>query len=137
MRSALYEGSLVHVRHEPRHHAFKYPVAYWVLDLDELPEIERRLRLVSVNHRNAVTLRDGDHFDGDLSLKDAVRRFAGDPEINRVLCLTQLRVFGYVFNPVSFYWCYHADGELACMSAELNNTFGERLPDHPPVRPLR
>ncbi len=43
--------------------------------------------------------------------------------------LTQLRVLGYVFNPVSFYWCYRADGSLACMIAELSNTFGERLPE--------
>ena len=43
--------------------------------------------------------------------------------------LTQLRVLGYVFNPVSFYWCYRGDGSLACMIAELNNTFGERLPE--------
>lgn len=129
MRSALYTGTLVHARREPRRHVFRYPVAYWLLDLDELPELERRLRLVSVNRWNVVSLRDADHFDGDLALKDAVRRFAGDPEIERVLCLTQLRVLGYVFNPVSFYWCYRADGELACMVAELNNTFGERLPE--------
>ena len=63
MKSALYTGSLVHVRHEPRRHVFKYPVAYWLLDLDELPELERRLRLLTVNGRNAITLRDGDHFD--------------------------------------------------------------------------
>ena len=43
--------------------------------------------------------------------------------------LTQPRVLGYVFNPVTFYWCYRADGSLACMVAELNNTFGERLPE--------
>jgi len=129
VRSALYTGTLVHARREPRRNVFRYPVAYWLLDLDELAELERRLRLVSVNRRNVVSLRDADHFDGDLALKDAVRRFAGDPEIERVLCLTQLRVLGYVFNPVSFYWCYRADGELACMVAELNNTFGERLPE--------
>ena len=137
MRSALYAGTLVHVRHEPTRHVFKYPVAYWLVDLDELPELDRRLRLVSVNRRNAVTLRESDHFDGDLPLKEAVRRFAGDPGIERVLCLTQLRVFGYVFNPVSFYWCYRADGDLACMIAELNNTFGERLPELLPGSTLR
>jgi DUF1365 family protein len=54
---------------------------------------------------------------------------AGDPSIERVLMLAQLRVCGYVFNPVSFYWCYRRDGSLACMVAELNNTFGERLPE--------
>jgi DUF1365 family protein len=137
VRSALYTGTLVHARHEPRRHVFRYPVAYWLLDLDELPELERRLRLVSVNRRNAVTLRDSDHFAGDLPLKEAVREFAGDPTIDRVFCLTQLRVLGYVFNPVSFYWCYRADGELACMVAELNNTFGERLPELLPGSSLR
>ncbi len=137
MRSALYTGTLVHARHEPRRHVFKYPVAYWLLDLDELPEIERRLRLVSVNRRNLVELREADHFDGLLPVKEAVRRFAGDASIDRVLCLTQLRVAGYVFNPVSFYWCYRGDGELACMVAELNNTFGERLPELLPGSSLR
>jgi DUF1365 family protein len=129
VRSALYTGPHVHARHEPRRHVFRYPVAYWLLDLDELPALERRVRLVSVNRRNVVSYRDRDHFEGDLTLKDAVRRFTGDPEIERVLCLTQLRVLGYVFNPVSFYWCYRGDGELSCMVAELNNTFGERLPE--------
>ena len=129
MRSALYTGHLVHARHEPRRRVFRYPVAYWLLDLDELPELERRLRLVSVNRRNVVSFRDRDHFDGDKPLKQAVVEFAGDPEIERVLVLTQLRVLGFVFNPVSFYWCYRSDGSLSCMVAELNNTFGERHPE--------
>jgi hypothetical protein len=38
-------------------------------------------------------------------------------------------VLGYVFNPVSFYWCYRDDGSLVCVVAELSNTFGERLPE--------
>ena len=62
-------------------------------------------------------------------VKQAVIDFAGDPSIERVLMLTQLRVLGYVFNPVSFYWCYRGDGSLACMVSELSNTFGERLPE--------
>jgi DUF1365 family protein len=128
--SALYEGTLVHTRHEPKRHGFRYPVAYWLLDLDELPELDRRFRLLSVNRRNVLSLCDRDHFDGgETPLKEAVVRFAGDRSIERVLVLTQLRVLGYVFNPVSFYWCYRADGSLACMVAELNNTFGERLPE--------
>ena len=42
--------------------------------------------------------------------------------------LTNLRVLGHVFNPVSFWWCYRGDGTLACVVAEVNNTFGDRLP---------
>lgn len=130
MRSALYEGTLMHSRRTPTQHTFRYPVCYWLLDLDELPELERRLRLLSVNRPNVVTFHDADHFDADgAPIKDAVLQFTGDPEIERVLMLTQLRVLGYVFNPVSFFWCYRGDGSLACMVAELSNTFGERLPE--------
>ena len=128
MRSAVYTGTLTHARRVPARHVFRYPVSYWLFDLDELPELERRLRLFSVNRRNFVSLRDGDHFDG-APLKRAVVDLADDPTIERVLMLTQPRVLGYVFNPVSFYWCYRGDGSLACMVAELNNTFGERLPE--------
>jgi DUF1365 family protein len=128
VRSAVYTGTLLHARRAPARHVFRYPVSYWLFDLDELPELEQRLRLFSVNRRNVVSLRDGDHFDGG-ALKQAVVRLAGDPSIERVLMLTQPRVLGYVFNPVSFYWCYRADGSLACVVAELSNTFGERLPE--------
>ena len=118
----------MHSRRTPARNVFRYPVSYWLLDLDELPELDRRLPLVAVNRPALVSFRDADHFDGS-PVKDAVVRFTGDPSIERVLLLTQLRVLGYVFNPVSFYWCYRAGGELACMVAELGNTFGERLPE--------
>ncbi len=129
VRSALYTGTLVHARRTPTRHVFRYPVSYWLFDLDELAELERRLRLFSVNRRNVVSLRDGDHFEGAAPLKQAVLGLAGDPSIESVLMLTQPRVLGYVFNPVSFYWCYRGDGSLACVVSELNNTFGERLPE--------
>ncbi len=129
MKSAVYTGKLMHARRTPSRHVFRYPVSYWLFDLDELPALERRLRLFSVNRRNVVSLRDGDHFDGTKPLKQAVIEYAGDPTIERVLTLTQPRVLGYVFNPVSFHWCYRADGSLSCIVAELNNTFGERLPE--------
>ena len=128
MRSGVYVGTLLHTRRAPARHVFRYPVSYWLFDLDELPDLEQRLRLFSVNRRNVVSLRDADHFDGS-ALKQAVVELAGDPSIERVLMLTQPRVLGYVFNPVSFYWCYRADGSLACLVAELSNTFGERLPE--------
>jgi DUF1365 family protein len=128
VRSALYTGTLMHSRRTPRRNVFRYPISYWLLDLDELPELERRLWPVRVNRRGLVTFRDGDHFDGS-EVKAAAIAFTRDPTVTRVLMLTQLRVLGYVFNPVSFYWCYRADGELACMISEVGNTFGERLPE--------
>jgi DUF1365 family protein len=128
VNSALYEGTLMHARRTPRRNIFRYRVSTFLVDLDELPELERRLHLFSHNGRNVVSLHDGDHFEGGR-LKEQVVSLAGDGTIERVLMLAQLRVLGYVFNPVSFFWCYRADGSLACMVAELNNTFGERLPE--------
>jgi DUF1365 family protein len=118
----------MHVRRTPVHNLFTYPVSYWLLDLDELSELERRLALFSHNGRNVVSFRDRDHLDGSAT-KDAVLALVDDASVDRVVMLTQPRVLGYVFNPVSFYWCYRADGSLACMVAELSNTFGERLPE--------
>jgi DUF1365 family protein len=128
VRSALYNGTLIHARRGAVENVFRYGVSYFLLDLDELPELDRRLKVFSVNRPNLVSLHDRDHFDG-APLKAAVLDFVGDPSVERVEMLAQLRVLGYVFNPVTFYWCYRADGELACMVAELNNTFGERLPE--------
>jgi DUF1365 family protein len=119
----------MHVRRTPVRNAFTYPVSYWLIDLDELPELDRRLRLVSFNRTNVISFQERDHFDGDRPVKQAVLELVDDPEVERVLMLAQPRVLGYVFNPVTFYWCYRGDGSLACMVAELNNTFGERLPE--------
>ena len=125
MNSALYVGTVMHARHSPRDHVFRYPVYQWLIDLDELPELNRRFRLFGLNRRAVTSWYDEDHID--------VRAYLAENGIDlgegaRVVCLTNLRVLGYVFNPVSFWWCYRAGGELACIVAEINNTFGERLP---------
>ena len=124
MNSALYTGTLMHVRRTPARNVFRYRVCYFLLDLDELAALERRIALFSVNRANLVSLQDADHFDG-RALKQSVLEATGDADVERVLMLTQLRVLGYVFNPVSFYWCYGRGG-LRCILAELNNTFSER-----------
>jgi DUF1365 family protein len=121
VRSALYTGTVMHARRTPRANVFRYRVCMYLLDLDELPELDRRLRLFGWNRRNVLSLRDRDHLD--------VRAYLGEHgiEADRILLLTNLRTFGYVFNPVSFFYCYRG-GELACIVAEVSNTFGERLP---------
>ena len=116
MRSGLYTGTVMHARVTPAENVFRYRVCFYLLDLDELPALDRQLALFGWNRPNVVTYRDSDHLDV-RSLVDA----------DRYLLLTNLRVLGYVFNPVSFFYCYQG-GELACIVAEVSNTFGERLP---------
>ena len=125
MNSALYVGTVMHARRSPASNVFRYPVYQWLVDPDELPELDRRFRLFGWNRRNVTTWHDADHLDLPAYLdRNGIELGPG----GRLLCLTNLRVLGYVFNPVSFWWCYRADGELACIVAEINNTFGERLP---------
>ncbi len=131
MTSCLFHGSLSHARRRPVEHRFRYPATMFYLDLDELPALDR-LRLFGVNRRALFGYRDRDHVDGGPgAARDKIAAFlrAGgfDPSRMRIHLLTQCRLFGYVFNPVSFFYAYEASGALAAIVAEVNNTFGERL----------
>jgi cyclopropane-fatty-acyl-phospholipid synthase len=133
VRSALYTGRLMHARQAPVTNRFSYRVCFWVLDLDEVDELDDGLRLFSYNRRNVVTLYDRDHLgDPTRSIKANVLDFLAERGVGldggRILMLTNLRVAGYVFNPVSFFYCYGTDERLACIVAEVGNTFGERHP---------
>jgi DUF1365 family protein len=130
MESALYVGKLRHRRFSPRAHSFSYPVYMAFLDIDRLPELMRVSPFASYNGWNWTAFCDRDHFgDPQQTLRD---RLTGDAARNGValpdgpiFLLTHLRYLGYVFNPVSFYYCYDASGQLEMMLAEVNSTFGE------------
>jgi DUF1365 family protein len=137
LRSCLYTGVLAHSRSTPRPNAFRHPVAVFRLDLDELPLLDRRLRLLGVERPNLVSLRSRDHLGTRRTLKENVVAYLGDRGVDleggRIEVVTMLRVLGYVFNPVSFFYCHDAAGTLRFVVAEVNNTFGERLPYLLPV----
>jgi len=135
MRSALYVGRVLHHRLTEPQHRFRYRVYYHLLDLDDLSAIEASVWLFGHRRVRPVRFRDRDHL-GDRSQSTAVniRAFLHGngitDRIGRVLLLTQCRVFGFVFNPVSFYYCYGEPGDgaapLVAVVAEVHNTFGER-----------
>lgn len=125
--SAIYEGRVRHRRHAPREHAFTYRMAQLYLDLDEVDAVFRERWLWSVDRWNLAEFRRSD-FLGDPAqpLADAVRdRVAsatGERPAGAIRLLTHLRYAGYVFNPVSFYYCHAADGALHSIVAEITNT---------------
>ena len=125
VKSALYVGTVMHARRSPHEHVFRYPVYMALLDLDELPTLDRRFRLFGWNRRAVTSFHDADHIDIHAILAEHGVELGDGGSIQ---VLTNLRVLGYVFNPVSFWWCRRGDGSLACIVAEVNNTFGERLP---------
>ena len=121
----------MHRRRAPVVHTFRYRLAVFALDLDELDELARTRRLFGVNRGNLVSFFDRDHMDGRAgSTKDKALAFLRAHGVGldggRIVLLTQCRMFHYVFNPVSFYYCHHADGTLRAVIAEVNSTFGER-----------
>lgn len=129
--SALYVGHVTHRRLVPKHHFLRHSV-YWLLaDLCELPELDRRLRLFSHNRPNLMSLYDRDHAGGlPDSLLNQMRlqlnaAGIGDNDV-KISLLCMPRVAGYDFNPLSVYFCRRADGSLAAIIYEVNNTFGGR-----------
>lgn len=128
--SALYRGDLVHVRTDdiaPRR--FRYPVFVASIDPAELPALHRRLRLFSHGGRNLYALHDTDYEDGARGLAaahHAALAAHGLPAPAHARLVTNLRVMGYVFNPVSFFLGYGATGALETVVAEVNNTYGGR-----------
>lgn len=130
-RSAVYVGHVAHRRLRPRVHTFRYR-AYWLLiDIDELPRLDRRLRLFSLNRWNLFSFYDRDHTRIDAQpLRQALHTQLEASGIDlaggaiRSLCMP--RVLGFVFNPLSVHFCHHADGRLAAIVYEVHNTFGQR-----------
>ena len=129
MKSAMYWGHVMHNRLRPKKHRFQYSIALWLLDLDELPALAKRLKLFSLNRFNCVAFHEKDYGDGSGSpLKQQVIDLLGVHNINapdsvRLLCSP--RFLGYVFNPLSVYYCYRK-GLLSALVYEVSNTFGER-----------
>jgi len=129
--SALYIGSVGHQRHGSRPHRLTYRVFSMLIDLDEMPALDAGLRLFAHNRGGLFSLLDRDHGQGDgRDLKSYVREqlaAAGIQDVDgpvRLLCYP--RILGYVFNPLSTYYCFRRDGSVGAMMYEVSNTHGER-----------
>lgn len=135
--SALYEGHIRHRRFAVRNHEFRYRIAMAYIDLDELPTLlQGRL---TRRHPGLVRFRRRDYLGDprtplDQAVRDKVQQHLGHTPQGPIRLLTHLRTFGHCFNPVSFYYCFAADGTtLEAIVAEVTNTpWGER---HAYVKP--
>lgn len=150
MNSCLYECHIFHERFSPRRHRFLYRIFLFALDLDELEALHRKLPFFSVNRPNLYSFRDGDFLptaeprhnaaaekcrpagDTPLGLKARVVNFLAPHGVDlsggRVMLVTLPRVAGYLFNPVSFYFCFDREGAPIAALSEVTNTFKEMKP---------
>lgn len=123
-------GQVRHSRVRPVRHDFNYGVYFLRLPLRTVRQASFATRLLSRNRFNLLSFHDSDHGDGKQALLqwiDGLLQAEGIPDADGEIWLqTFPRVLGYVFNPVSFWFCHRADGELRAILCEVNNTFGER-----------
>lgn len=144
-QSAIYAGTVVHERLRPRHHRLRYRVFSLLLDLDEMAALDEGCRFFGYNRWAPVAFFDRDHGPtSDAPLRPWVEAHLRDagiaPDGGAIRLLCYPRVFGYVFNPLSVFFCHRRDGRLAAILYEVCNVFSERhtyvIPvaaDHGPV----
>ncbi len=120
--------ALVHHRRlRPFTYEFSHRTTMWLVDAAEPNAAFSRRWL-----RPFASIRSEDHFaaDDDRPLITKVRSFLDAQELpwtaHRVLVLTNARSLGYVFDPLTTYFCFDARGELEGVLAEVHNTYGER-----------
>ena len=122
---ALYRTRITHLRRAPVHHYFEHHSYSWYVDVDQLPRLPRWLRPFA-------RFDARDHFEGEPndSLRQRIDAFLAGRDIDlrggTITALLQARVLGYVFNPLSVYWCHDAAGVLRHVVAEVHNTYGGR-----------
>jgi uncharacterized protein len=120
VKPAIYQSVVSHVRVTPIRHAFTYRTYQWLVDLDELPRNRWLASFEARDHQGdprASIRRNAEDFLADHGV---------DLDGGRILLLTNARILGHVFNPLSVYWCHHRDGSLAAVIAEVHNTYGGR-----------
>jgi DUF1365 family protein len=133
LTSALYRTRITHLRRAPVHHYFEHNGYSWYVDIDRLPQLPRWLRPFA-------RFDASDHLEGapNDSLRQRIDTFLAEHGIDlhggRITALMQARVLGYVFNPLTLYWCHDTQGVVRHIVAEVHNTYGGRhaylLPPH-------
>ncbi|MDX3457307.1 DUF1365 domain-containing protein [Streptomyces sp. ME02-8801-2C] len=123
MSAALYTGRLTHTRRTPLRRVFHHRLYLWLVDLDDLPVhpwwLRPFTRILASDHRG----------EPDRPLRPQIDAWLRDQGVDhtggRVLMLTNARVFGHVFNPLTVYWCLTPAGDPAWVIAEVHNTYGQ------------
>ena len=118
--NALYEVTISHARSAPLRNVFRYRSYLWLVDLDHLPRVRLLAGFLARDHLG----------DPRASIRANLDRFLAARGVDlgggRVTMLAHARVLGYVFNPLTVYWCHRPDGTLACVVAEVHNTYRQR-----------
>lgn len=140
---AIGAGAVMHERRVPWLHRFVYPIRFVRMPLSQWSTL--RIQGLGIDRPGLLALHSRDHGARDGSpLLPWIRARLAERELaqvcdGEVVLQTCPRMFGFVFNPVSFWFCHDRDGRLRAVLAEVSNTFGERhnywvmRADHAPI----
>jgi len=126
-RSRVVRGKVMHRRRLPFENRFVYPVFFLLIHSEEFDRLHSWL--FGINRRRPLSLRFSDYGDGRdprIWVREQLREQGVDDCPGPLWLQTFPRLFGFVFNPVSFWYCERADGSIGAVVAEVNNTFGDR-----------
>ena len=129
--SCIYSGFIVHKRFKPKKHFFSYKTFSLLIDLNEVVNLEKKIKFFSYNKFNILSFYDIDHGPRDGScLTEWVKKILAESKVNigsgsiKLLCFP--RFFGYVFNPLSIFYCYDENSQIKAVLYEVKNTFNEQ-----------
>jgi len=129
--AVLYVARVAHRRRIAPFYRFVYRVFYFLFDIDRIDEAARSTRLLSRNRFNLLSFHDRDHGDGTPGglrawVENLLRARGIELAGGRIRLLCMPRLLGFAFNPISLWYCQHADASLRAVIAEVRNTFGEK-----------
>jgi DUF1365 family protein len=129
--SCIYSGIITHKRFKPKKHFFSYKIFSLLIDLSEIEYLEKKIKFFSYNKFNILSFYNADHGPRDgSSLKKWVKKTLKKKNIRinggtiKLFCFP--RFFGYVFNPLSVFYCYDKNFKLKAVLYEVKNTFNEQ-----------
>ena len=130
METCIYKGFVTHRRFKPLRHYFSYKTFSILFDLSELEDLHKKIGIFSFNRFNIFSFYNKDHGsrDGnDLTewVKINLKKYNLNFNVSKIKLLCFPRIFGYVFNPLSIFYCYE-ENELKAILYEVKNTFNEQ-----------
>ncbi len=133
--ACLYKGNVFHKRFQPKEHALNYKVFTLFADVDDLSDLSNKHRFFSLNKFNLMSFYEKDYGDpldkSETCLRERLLNLLAEnnfetSSIKNIKLLTYPRLFGFVFNPLTVFYCYGKNSEHLALIYEVRNTFGER-----------
>ena len=129
--SCIYSGFVTHQRFKPKKHFFSYKTFSLLIDLDEIKDLEKKILFFSYNKFNILSFYNIDHGSRDGSslvswIKKTLKKSNISFSLGKIKLLSYPRFFGYVFNPLSIFYCYDKNRKLRAILYEVKNTFNEQ-----------